>query len=198
MAVFVISEDGLGTDSALFVGVIMALRSLIAASLQPAFGPLADRVNRLGLVLLGLGISAAGQFVFPSVSRTLVDTSLLGEPLVLAPWLLLVTVVIGVAEALAFPAQQAIFVSVGRHVGMGSIMGLNQMGNSVGFLAGSLIGAAVVETWGLDAVFRYAGIVTLAGALVFTVLMLRAAEELRDIDAAPALEVRERAEAAAG
>ena len=80
------------------------------------------------------------------------------------------------------PAQQAIFVTVGRHVGMSSIMGLNQLGNSTGFLSGSLVGALVVSTWGLDAVFRYAGVVTLAGAVAFAVLMLRARDELRAVE----------------
>jgi MFS family permease len=129
-----------------------------------------------------------GQFVFPSVPRTLVDASLLGEPLVIAPWLLLLVAIVGFAEAIAFPAQQAIFVTVGRSVGMGSIMGLNQMGSSVGFLSGSLLGALVVSVWDLDAVFRYAGILTLVGAAVFAVLMLRANRELRAAEARERLE----------
>ena len=53
-------------------------------------------------------------------------------------------------------------------------MGLGQMGQSFGFLGGSVAGAAVVEIWGLAAVFRYAGLVVLVGAAVFLVLMQRA------------------------
>jgi MFS family permease len=183
MAIFIISDDGLATNSALFVGVLLAMRSLLTAVLQPVFGPLADRVDRLALVILGLAVSAAAQFAFPAVPRTLVDATLLGEPLVVAPWLLFLVAIVGFAEAVAFPAQQAIFVTVGRSVGMGSIMGLNQMGSSVGFLAGSLLGALVVSIWDLDAVFRYAGILTLTGAVVFGVLMVRANRELRAAEA---------------
>ena len=186
VAIFVISEDGLGTDSALFVGILLATRSLISAALQPWTGRIADRVDRTSLVMVGLGISAAGQFLFPSVPRTLVETTVLGNALVIAPWLLVVTAVVGIAEAFAWPAEQAIFVTVGRAVGMGSIMGLNQMGSSLGFLAGSLVGAVVVASFGLDNVFRYAGIATLVGALVFFVLMRRAAEELRELERAAA------------
>src|SRR5688572_7737295 len=113
MAVFVISDDGLATNSALFVGVLLATRSLLSAALQPVFGPLADRVDRLTLVMLGLTAAAAAQFFFPSVPRDLIDTSLLGEPLVIAPWLLGMMVLVGIAEAVAFPAQQAIFVTRG-------------------------------------------------------------------------------------
>ena len=157
LAVFVVSEEGLGTDSALFVGILLASRSVISAALQPTAGRLADRMDRLTLVMIGLCFSALGQFLLPAVPRDLVETTFLGNALVIAPWLLLTMVFVGVAEAIAWPAQQAIFVTVGRAVGMGSIMGLNQMANSVGFLAGSLIGALVVAKWGLDAVFRYAG-----------------------------------------
>ena len=182
LGVYVISGDGLGTDSALFVGVILATRSLLSAALQPVFGPLADRANRLALVVGGLTVAAVLQYAVPSLPRTLWHGELLGEAITIAPWLLATMAVIGIAEAMELPAQQAIFVTVGRHVGMSSIMGLNQLGNSTGFLSGSLVGALVVSAWGLDAVFRYAGIVTLAGAVAFAVLMLRARDELRAVE----------------
>ena len=192
IAVFVIDPEGLGTDSALFVGILLATRSLTSAVLQPLAGPVADRMDRLTMVMVGLGISAVGQFLTPAVPRTLVETEFLGSALVIAPWLIAVVLVVGLAEAIAWPAQQAIFVTVGRRVGMGSIMGLNQMGSSVGFLTGSLVGAAVVSAFGLDAVFRYAGIVTIVGAAAFFVLMRRAnvpyAEPIEEVDSADCVE----------
>ena len=97
----------------------------------------------------------------------------------IAPWLLLTYVAIGLGEAVAWPAQQAIFVEVGRQVGMGSIMGLNQMGSSFGFLGGSLLGALVVSLFDLEAVFRYAGIAVMTGVLLFWLLMRRAQGQLR-------------------
>ena len=170
LAVYVISEDGLGTESATFVGVLLASRSLVGGVLQPYFGRLADRMSRLTLVMVGLLLSATGHLVVPELPADLVEVG----GLVVAPWLLAVFVLIGLAEALAWPAQQAIFVDVGRRVGMGSVMGLNQMGSSLGFLSGSLLGALVVELFGLEAVFRYAGLVVLAGAVAFFLLMQRA------------------------
>lgn len=188
LGVFVISGDGLGTDSAFFVGMLLAVRSVLSAVLQPVFGPLADRANRLVLVVSGLTCASVAQFMIPSLPRTLWHTSLFGEAITIAPWLLGTMSAIGIFEALQQPAQQAIFVTEGRRVGMSSIMGLNQMGNSVGFLSGSLVGAAVVSAWGLDAVFRYSAVVTLAGGVAFAVLMLRARDELRDVPAVePAL-----------
>ncbi len=187
LAVYVISEDGLNTDSAIFVGILLASRSLLGAMLQPVFGRLADRVSRLPLVMAGLAVAGVGQFIIPDLPRAFVDLSLLGGDFVIEPWLTGLFVAVGLGEALGWPAQQAIFVTAGRTVGMGSIMGLNQMGSSLGFLSGSLLGAAVVGTFGLEAVFRFAGIVVLVGALIFFVLMRRAADELREAERSGAL-----------
>ena len=174
LAVFVIDAEGLGTNSALFAGVLLSSRQLLSATLQPFTGALADRTNRVALVAVGLVISGAAQFAIPLVPRSLVDTSILGAAMTMAPWVLVAMLVAGVAESLATPAQQAIFVQIGRRGGMGSLMGLNAMGNATGFLGGSLIGALVKDVLGIDAVFSMAGIVTIAGAAIFVVLMGRA------------------------
>jgi MFS family permease len=195
MAIYVVSEEGLNTGSALFVGVLLSSRSLINAVLQPPMGMVADRYNRIMLVMVGLVLAGVGQFFIPSVPGTIVETSVFGVELTLVPWLLAIVVVVGVAESIAFPAEQAVFVTIGRSVGMGSLMGLNSMGGSVGFLSGSLVGALVVEQYGIEAVFRWAGIVTILGALVFWALMRRAGEEMA---AAEAIGAREEAVAVAG
>ena len=180
LAIYVISEDGLGTESATFVGLLLACRALIGGVLQPWFGRLADRVSRLALVMAGLLLSAGGHLAIPHLPGATFEAG----ALVIAPWLLAIFVLIGLAEAVAFPAQQAIFVSVGRGVGMGSVMGLTQMGSSLGFLAGSVAGAGVVGLFGLEAVFRYAGLVVLAGALLFWALMRRARADFAALRAA--------------
>ena len=182
LAVYVVSDDGLGIGSATFVGILLGGRALTSALLQPLFGRLADRVNRIALVMIGLGLSAAGQFVIPSLPENVIEGSWFGGAVVIVPWLLALYLLVGVAEAVAFPAQSAIFVTVGRTVGMGSIMGVNQMASSIGFLGGSLAGAAVVSNFGIENVFRYAGVMSALGAVLFLVLMLRAAEEIREAE----------------
>ena len=182
LAVYVISEDGLGTDSAILVGLLLGARSLLGALLQPAFGRLADSMNRLMLVTVGLSVAAVGQFIIPDLPAALRDVTLFGQTFVIAPWLLLLYLSVGVGEALAWPAQRAIFVAAGRRVGMGSIMGLNQMASSVGFLGGSVAGAGVVGLFGLEAVFRFAGVSVLLGVVIFVLLMRRAAHEIREAE----------------
>ena len=178
LAVYVIDDEGLGTDSALFVGVLMSSRSLINAFLQPWTGPLADRMNRIVLVTVGLAVAGVAQLTVPFVPPALFDTSIFGAGLTIAPWVLVALIVAGVGEAMSQPAQQAIFVQVGRRVGMGSLMGLNSMGMSLGFLSGSLLAAGVKSVFGIESVFIMAGGATLLGLLVFFALLSRARDEL--------------------
>ncbi len=182
LAVYVVSEEGLGTGSATFVGILFGARALMGAVLQPLFGRLADRVNRVMLVVLGLGIASVLQFSIPNVPSDTVDGSLFGAAYTVLPWLLLVYLLLGAAESIAFPAQAAIFVTAGRTTGMGSIMGMQQMAGSFGFLGGSLIGAWVVSTFGIENVFRYSGIGIAAGAVLFFILIQRAAPEIREAE----------------
>jgi MFS family permease len=177
LAVYVVSSDGLNTGSATFVGIVLASRSLLGGLVQPVTGGLADRFSRRYLVAMGLGGAALCQFVIPDLPKTLTDVSFLGDTVVMAPWLLGIFVVMGMCEALAMPAQQALFVEAGRRAGMGAVMGLNQMGSSVGFLGGSLLGAAIVSAFGLASVFRFAGVLVLVGVVAFWLLMRRARTE---------------------
>lgn len=180
LAVYVISKEGLGTDSALFVGILLSGRSLITAVLQPYTGGLADRMDRVMLVVIGLGVAGVAQFMVPLVPHHLVRMTLFGDVLVMAPWVLVALLVAGLAESLAFPSQQAIFVQIGRKVGMASIMGINSMGSSAGFLTGSLLGAVVKTQFGIASVFYFAGVSAVVGLVVFVVLMRRAAEDFAD------------------
>ena len=62
---------------------------------------LADRVDRLTLVFIGLSVAAIVQFLFPSLPRDLAHGSLFGEPITFSPWLLGAMAVVGLAEAVA-------------------------------------------------------------------------------------------------
>jgi predicted MFS family arabinose efflux permease len=174
LAVYVISEEGLGTDSALFVGILLSSRSLINAVLQPYTGALADRMSRVALVTVGLAVSGVAQFSIPLLPDALQETSMLGAAMTVAPWVLVAMLVAGIGEAVAQPSQQAVFVEVGRKVGMGSLMGLNSMGSSLGFLSGSLLGAVVKSALGIEYVFYMAGTASIVGLVAFNLLMRRA------------------------
>ena len=182
LAIFVVDEAGLGLDSTLFVGLLLSGRQVTNALLQPLTGALADRYARTRLIAIGLSVSATSQLLIPLVPGTLVDVPFGAAVFTIAPAVLAVVLLAGIGEAIAMPAQQAIFVSLGRLVGMGSLMGLNNMGISIGLLAGSLAGAVVVEVFGINAVFLFSGAVLYAGTVVYLLAMRRARDEMREAE----------------
>ena len=182
LAVYIVGSDGLGFNSTTFVGILLAARSLIGALFQPLFGRLADRTDRVRLVLIGLMVAAVGQFFIPDISHAVANLPLPGGSVRILPWLLALYVLIGTAEAVLLPAQNAIFVTIGRRVGMGSIMGMSQMASSIGFLGGSLIGAAVVSAFGIASVFRFAALISVGGAALFLLLIRRVEQEPEDAE----------------
>lgn len=156
----------------------------IGAVFQPLFGRLADRTDRVRLVLIGLIMAAIGQFFIPDISPAVAQLPIPGGSVRILPWLLALYVLIGTAEAILLPAQNAIFVTTGRRVDMGSIMGMSQMASSIGFLGGSLLGAAVVSAFGIASVFRFAALISVGGAALFLLLLRPVPQEARtDADA---------------
>jgi len=186
IAIFVTAEEGLNLDSALFVGILLSSRQLLNALLQPLTGRLADRLDRVRLITAGMVLMALSTVLMPMVPG---NTFYIG-PVPIVYWLLLSVLIAGVGEALSQPAQQAIFVTLGRVVGMGSLMGLNNMGSSLGFLFGSLAGALVVDVWGIRATFYFAALLLSIGIVFYVAIMHAARHELED-----AMEAARRAEA---
>ena len=174
IAIFVVSENGLNLDSALFVGLLLSARQFTNAALQPITGRLADRVDRVKLVATGLVLMALSTLLIPLVPETVINVG----PVPLAIWVLLAVLIAGVGESMSMPAQQAVFVTLGRVVGMGSLMGLNNMGMSAGFLFGSLAGAGVVAAFGVRSVFIFAAIVMFLGMFLYVAIMRSARREL--------------------
>ena len=88
IAVYVVSEDGLNTGSATFVGLLIASRAVVTAITQLYTGPLADRTSRIMLSAVGFTIAGLAQFVVPDVPGSTIDLNLFGADLVIVPWLL--------------------------------------------------------------------------------------------------------------
>lgn len=171
LGVYVLGDEGLGLESALFVGVLFGVRSFLSSLLQPIAGIAADRWSRTVLVVSGLLLAGVVQIAIPDLPRTEFDLSLFGGEMTAVPWLFAAVVVIGIGEAFVFPAQQAILINVGRQAGMGAVMGLNMSAGGLGFLAGSLLAAAAVGGFGIDAVFRSSGALIVLGAVAFWWMM---------------------------
>ncbi len=146
--------------SATQVGIVIASRSIVNGALSYPSGTLADRMNRVVLVVLGGALLFAAIALVPSV----------GGFAALLPLLML----IGLSEAMAVPSATAVGVGRGREFGMGSVMGLANMSNAVAMLLGSVGGGVIETSVGIEWVFRAAGIAGLACVLTFFFFMRRA------------------------
>lgn len=181
LGVYVVSEEGLATGSALLAGILFTARSATSGMLNPITGRLlADRFDRGKLVLFGLLAMAVWQLLIPALPGTTFEAPIFSDSLVIAPWLLLIFILMGSTDSVLWPAQQALYVDVGRHIGMGAVMSFTQWTSNMFFLTGAVVaGTVIVPTFGLEAVFRYTGIVVAIGALGFWLMMRRAKADLQ-------------------
>lgn len=145
--------------SGLEIGIVLSSRTLLAGALQPIFGRVADRYSRPALVGGAMTCISVLIFVISGVNSL---------PLLLSLFLLM-----GLFDSIAFPAASAMIVSIGRGSGMGSIMGMFQMALSAGMISGSVIGGVIVDEFGIRAIFRYASVMALIGALIVGSIGLR-------------------------
>jgi len=146
--------------TALQAGIVIAARSVVNGVFSYPSGTLADRMNRVVLVVLGGVVLFAAVALVPSV----------GGFAALLPLLM----VVGLGEALAVPSATAIGVGRGREFGMGSVMGLANMSNAIAMLLSSMVGGAIETSFGIDWVFRSAAFAGLAAAIAFYFFMHRA------------------------
>lgn len=135
------------------IGVLLSLIIFVTALLQRSFGRLADKYNKLLLIMLGSLIAAVSLFLV-----SLTDNFL---------ELLVVCFFIGLGRAISMPAATAMTVNIGRVIGMGSSMGLFNTAMGIGILLASLISGVIMDTFGLKPIFYFAGIVGLMGTLIF-------------------------------
>jgi len=139
------------------VGIVLSARSIVSGTLVYPFGWLADRVDRVHLVTLGMIAVAIGIFSVPWVGGFAA--------------LLCLFILMGAFESIAVPAANAITVDRGRTLGMGSVMGVFNMANSSAIVLGSIAGAGIERSAGVSWVFWCAAVIALAGVLGFNMFM---------------------------
>jgi DHA1 family multidrug resistance protein-like MFS transporter len=142
------------------VGIVLSVRSVLNGTLNYPYGRLADRLNRVLLVTVGLVAMAAGICLIPLAG------GFAGAVVLFAG--------MGMLETVAMPAGNAITVETGRRLGMGSVMSLFNMANSAAVIVGAMGGAAIESSAGIARVFPAAAVAVVAGAVGFNLLMRRA------------------------
>ncbi len=151
-----LAQEKLGM-SATSLGAVLTTNLSLAALLLLPFGILADRADRKHILLTGTILSGLMFAVLPSARGF---------------WgLLLVNVLLGVGTALAFPAAQALAVSLARGRGMGTVLSFLQSATGAGFAAGPLVSGMIYKSHGIDSVFHICSGFLLA-ASVYAVFFL--------------------------
>ena len=141
------------------IGIVISARTIFTAGLQFPFGKMADRHNKVVLILTGCSVISAGVFLMPFA----------GEFLQLV-WL---SVLIGIGEALIWPTLAAIAVEEGHQYGQGSMMGVFNMAMSLGVLIGSLVAGSVMDLIGLEYAFYIVAVILAVSAVVGSLLIAR-------------------------
>jgi len=129
--------------------------------MQRFFGRLADRFDRVNLMIIGNVLGSLLLFALPfceNFSHFLAVS------------------VFGIFSAMGIPAGTAINAGIGKRYGsMGPAFGLFNMSFSLGMVLGPLTGGAIIDVWGgLDTAFFVGGGIGLLGCIVFILLALRA------------------------
>jgi MFS family permease len=145
-----LAEEKLGMSATLLGSILTANLSLAAVLLLP-FGVLADRADRKRILLAGTFLSGLMFAALPSATGL---WSLLG-----------VNILLGVATALAFPAAQAIAVTLARGRGMGTVLSSLQAAGGAGFATGPLVSGMIYKSYGIDPVFHACSVFLLAASL---------------------------------
>ncbi|WP_028585037.1 MFS transporter [Desulfogranum mediterraneum] len=130
--------------SALKIGLVIACRTLVNALLQIPFGKLADRCNKVLLLVIGTCCMGAVIIAIPH-GRTF------GQ-------MVLLYMLLGLGEAVIWPVLGAYASEEGRaHYGHGTMMGVYNLAMSAGVFSGALLAGFSMDTWGMEWAFYVSG-----------------------------------------
>ncbi len=141
------------------IGIVVSTRTIVNAGLQIPFGRIADRYNKVALIVTGCLIASVSVFMMPFATDFL--------------QLVWLSVFTGMGEALVWPTLGAIAVEEGHRYGQGSMMGVFNMAMSVGILIGSLVAGSFMDLIGLEYVFYTVSVILAVSAVAGGLLIAR-------------------------
>lgn len=148
--------------SGLQIGFVIACRTLVNALLQVPAGKVADRYNKLFLLVTGC-ICLSGVIMLIPFMKTFV-------------MFLLIYCLLGLGEAIIWPVLGAYASIEGRkRYGHGTMMGVFSLAMSGGIMAGAMLSGFSMDVWGIE----FAYFVTAATVLIGTsvaALLIRSGE----------------------
>lgn len=127
------------------IGLVVASRTLVNAVLQTPFGRLADRWHKNRLIFIGSTIISLGMLAVPFAGSFAA--------------LMLLFALIGLGEAISWPALGALATEEGRTYGQGSMMGVFSMAMSAGLFIGAMGVGALTDLLGIAWAFYIVALV---------------------------------------
>ena len=162
-----VTEGGLGISFSQ-IGLILSVSQLTAAFLQRPFGDMADKYNKVTLILVGGFLGASGLALIP-FTRNMWEA--FGAQLLFMA-----------GGALGMPAMTAIVAIEGREIGLGTTMSVLQSSMSLGMIAGPLVSGILGDMFGLKLIFMMGGLINFIGTGIFWVLQRGHSTGKRNID----------------
>jgi MFS family permease len=141
------------------VGILLSSRIFVLSLLQGPCGALADRFDKIKLILISGASSAVLLLLVP------LTTSFLE--------MLIVGLLIGCAWAVLMPATTALAAEYGRELGMASVISTVNTGMSVGMIIGPLTSGLIMDFFNLHSVFYFGGLIAVFGTSLFYLLIRR-------------------------
>lgn len=149
------------------IGVVIACRTLVNAMLQAPCGRMADRFNKVRLLLAGCLMVSCVICVVP-FARSFRD-------------LLLLFVLLGIGEAVIWPVLGALATQDGRYYGQGKMMGVFTLAMSTGIFLGAVGAGFSMDAFGLQWAFINIGIIVLL-LTMFAAWLIASGQELPAIE----------------
>ena len=151
----------------IMIGVIITVRTLTNAVLQVPCGRMADRRDKVSLLIIGCLIISLIMVLVPLAADFM--------------QLLLLFAVLGAGEALIWPVLGALAAEEGKHYGHGTMMGVFSLAMSSGIFFGSLGAGWVRDFWSLNWSFVTIGITVLFLSLAAAALIRSGSKETQGV-----------------
>lgn len=141
------------TSNGTQIGIVIACRTLINALLQIPFGKVADKYDKLYLLLAGVSGLVVALFLIP-VMTSFVQMAL-------------VYLLLGAAEAVVWAVLGAYAsIEAKQHYGHGTMMGIFSFAMSAGVFSGAILAGKSMDSWGIAQAYNVTG-----GAVILITLL---------------------------
>jgi DHA1 family multidrug resistance protein-like MFS transporter len=152
------------TASGTEIGMVIASRTIMNAVFQMPFGNLADRWHKNRLLLIGSTIICLGIFSVPFAGNFIS--------------LLLLFALIGLGEAVSWPALGALAAKEGHIYGQGAMMGVFNTAMSAGIFVGAMGVGALVDWLGIAWAFYIVALFLFLSSIVAAIMIKPATEKM--------------------